>query len=76
MDLDAELVVLSACNSGSGKLVSGEGNISLARSFIEAGCQNVIMSLWQADDESTSEIMSTFYEELNKGEGKVISNVK
>ncbi len=70
MNLNAELAVLSACNTGSGKLARGEGVMSLARAFRHAGCPNIVMSLWQADDEATSLIMQDFYKNLKKGEGK------
>ncbi|MBK8966097.1 MAG: CHAT domain-containing protein [Lewinellaceae bacterium] len=62
--LNAELAVLSACNTGSGKLAKGEGVISLARAFKYAGCANVLMSLWQADDQATAQIMRDFYRYL------------
>lgn len=70
MNFDADLVVLSACNTGSGKLAKGEGAMSLARAFRYAGCQNIVMSLWQADDEATSRIMQDFYKNLKNGVGK------
>ena len=70
MHIPAELTVLSACNTGTGMLVKGEGPLSLARSFREAGSVNILMSLWQVDDESTSEIMGDFYAGLKNGLGK------
>lgn len=70
MELASDLVVLSACNTGSGKQVAGEGQISLARSFRQAGCPNIIQSLWQADDETTSILMEKFYKNLKEGRGK------
>jgi len=68
--LNAELAVLSACNTGRGQLAKGEGVISLARAFKYAGCANVLMSLWQADDEATAQIMQNFYRRLQQGLGK------
>ncbi|GAB4405109.1 MAG: CHAT domain-containing protein [Bacteroidia bacterium] len=62
--LSADLVVLSACNTGGGKWVGGEGVLSLARAFYYAGCPNVLMSLWPCDDRSTSRLMAHFYEAL------------
>lgn len=60
MQLDANMVVLSACNTGYGKLIRGEGIMSLARGFIYAGCPSIVMSLWPVDDQSTSTIMKDF----------------
>ncbi len=68
--LNAELAVLSACNTGRGQLAKGEGVISLARAFKYAGCTNVLMSLWQADDQATAQIMQGFYRYLQHGLGK------
>jgi len=68
--LDAELVVLSACNTGVGTLQKGEGVKSLARGFAYAGCANVLMSLWPSSDQATARIMEYFYEALAAGKGK------
>ena len=68
--LNAELVVLSACNTGSGKLVKGEGVLSLARGFVLAGCASSVVSRWSVDDCATAEIMACFYENLQAGEEK------
>ena len=70
MKLNAQLACLSACNTGFGKVKSGEGVVSLAKGFYYAGVPNVMMSLWSVPDQSTSEIMTYFYEELKKGVGK------
>jgi len=70
LNLNAELAVLSACNTGRGKLAKGEGIMSLARAFKYAGCPNVLMSLWQADDMATADIMQGFYKYLKQGLGK------
>ena len=70
LHLNAELAVLSACNTGLGKLAKGEGVISLARAFKYAGCANVLMSLWQAEDQATAQIMQAFYRYLEQGMGK------
>ena len=60
------MAVLSACNTGSGKIQSGEGAISLSRAFSYAGCPSVIMSLWKVPDNQTKEIMVGLYESLNQ----------
>ncbi len=70
MDLKARMAVLSACNTGSGKLQKGEGVMSLARGFLYAGCPSIVMTLWEVEDESGANIMSDFYRLLSKGKGK------
>ena len=70
MNLSAELAVMSACNTGFGQLAEGEGVISLGRAFSYAGCKSVMMSLWMANDQSTSKLMSYFYENLDQGQRK------
>ena len=64
--LNADLVVLSACETGVGKYMRGEGIMSLARSFMYAGASSVVMTLWKIEDETTAGIMNTFYEELQQ----------
>lgn len=70
LPLRAELTVLSACHTGFGKYQQGEGIMSLARAFRYAGSPNIVMSLWQADDESTALLMTSFYQHLKDGLGK------
>ena len=70
LNINACLTVLSACNTGGGVLRKGEGIISLARGFFYAGCPSVIMSLWEVEDESGAQIMSSFYKNLKKGKAK------
>ncbi|MBN1186407.1 MAG: CHAT domain-containing protein [Bacteroidales bacterium] len=67
LNLNAYLVVLSSCSSGSGKLRKGEGLMSLARGFAFAGCPGIVMTLWEVDDEAGVSIMSSFYKYLKKG---------
>ena len=67
LSLNAELAVLSACETGIGTLARGEGIMSLGRAFKYAGCPNVTMSLWNADDQSTSQIMQQFFTALHEG---------
>lgn len=64
LPLDTELVVLSACDTGRGKLERGEGTVGLTRSFLAAGARRVVASLWPVADASTSALMQRFYEEL------------
>ncbi len=67
MDFNARLVVLSACNTGSGALQRGEGIISLARAFMYAGVPGIVMTLWAVEDKSGFEIMEGFYANLSDG---------
>ncbi|HYG09900.1 MAG TPA: CHAT domain-containing protein [Pyrinomonadaceae bacterium] len=64
--LSADLVVLSACNTGLGKRINGEGLIGLTRGFMYAGAPRVVASMWQADDNATAELMSHFYQGMLK----------
>jgi CHAT domain-containing protein/tetratricopeptide (TPR) repeat protein len=64
LKLSAELVVLSACKTGLGKDIKGEGLIGLTRGFMYAGAPRVVASLWKVDDRATSELMKRFYQGL------------
>lgn len=64
LNLPAELVVLSACQTGVGKQVRGEGLIALTRGFMYAGARSVVASLWKVDDRATSELMAEFYKQM------------
>ena len=70
MRLNAQMAVLSACNTGFGKLQRGEGVMSLGRAFAYAGVPSIVMSLWPAEDESTADLMGYFYEALAEGQSK------
>lgn len=70
LELNAELAVLSACNTASGKIKRGEGIMSLSRAFVYAGCPSILASLWKAPDQATSEIMINFYKNLKSGKDK------
>lgn len=67
MQLKANLAVLSACNSGMGKLTKGEGVVSIARGFSYAGVPNIIMSKWPVSDWSTQQLMRSLYNNLKEG---------
>lgn len=68
LDLSAELVVLSACQTALGKDLKGEGLVGLSHSFMSAGAQSVVASLWKVDDRATALLMSEFYKGmLQKG---------
>lgn len=68
--LRSKMVVLSSCNTGNGLLSSGEGILSLARGFLYSGSQSVVMSLWQIEDRSGTEIIKMFYDNLRTGMSK------
>jgi CHAT domain-containing protein/Tfp pilus assembly protein PilF len=67
LDLNAELIVLSSCESGIGKLVKGEGMIALNRGFLYSGVRNTIFSLWKVEDHSTSRLMIELYRNILEG---------
>jgi CHAT domain-containing protein/tetratricopeptide (TPR) repeat protein len=66
LDLSADLVVLSACGTALGKEIRGEGLVGLTQAFFSAGPPRVIVSLWDVDDQATSELMSNLYRHLQK----------
>lgn len=66
LKLNADLVVLSACQTGLGKQVRGEGLIGLTRGFMHAGAPRIVASLWQVNDVATAELMKRFYHGLFK----------
>ena len=68
--LDANLVVLSACETSSGQPVAGEGLIGLTRAFQHAGARSVVASLWKVGDQSTAELMVRFHRHLREGSPK------
>lgn len=70
MSLQADLAVLSACNTGTGSISRGEGVMSLARAFSYAGCPSVVMSHWAVNDEATAVLMAYFYEAMAGGMDK------
>ncbi|MCF6367194.1 MAG: CHAT domain-containing protein [Bacteroidales bacterium] len=69
LKLNADLTVLSACETGLGKITKGEGIIGLTRALLYAGSKNIIVSLWQVSDESTQELMVEFYKNMLKPSG-------
>jgi CHAT domain-containing protein len=70
LDLDCDMVILSACETGRGRLMSGEGIIGLSRSFFIAGARSVVVSQWAVSDISTAQLMKDFYQELVNGAAK------
>lgn len=76
LDLPAEMVVLSACETGVSKEIRGEGLNGISRGFMYAGARRVVASLWKVNDASTSQLMKYFYENLRLGEGLDFSRVR
>jgi len=70
LHIQSPLVVLNACNTGSGKIQSGEGVFSMARGFQFAGVNSLISTLWQVEDRSSSIIIESFYKHLKSGFSK------
>lgn len=70
LELNNQLTVLSACNTGVGKLLNGEGVLSLAREFTLAGSPSTLTSLWAIDDCSTADIMTNYYQNLKHHQHK------
>ncbi len=68
--LNADLVVLSACETGVGKLQRGEGVISLARAFAYSGAKAIVTSIWSVNDAKTKDLMVLFYQNLKRGHPK------
>jgi len=64
LDLPVDLVVLSACNTGLGKPVAGEGLIGLTRAFVYAGAARVVATYWKVDDDATADLIGYFYEQM------------
>jgi len=78
LKFDADLVVLSACETGLGKLSKGEGIIGLTRAIIYSGANNMVVSLWSVSDNSTSQLMIDFYKNVLNGQeySKALANAK
>ncbi len=78
LDIPAELTVLSACNTGSGKIAKGEGIMSLGTAFQYAGTKSLLLTNWEVSDQTTPELMKYFYTNLKEGmsKGKALQQAK
>ena len=70
MQLDADMVVLSACLTGRGKVMEGEGVLNFARAFQHAGARSVVVSLWEVPSKAAVEFMTNFYSLIKKGKSR------
>lgn len=73
LNISADMVVLSACETGTGKIKQGEGVFSLSRAFLYTGTRSIISSLWNINDQTSKDIMISYYHELEKGKSKDIA---
>ncbi len=64
MNLDADLITLSACETGLGKIANGDDVVGLTRGFLYAGSRSIVASLWSVDDKATATLMQAFYRNL------------
>lgn len=71
MRLNADLITLSACETGLGKVLNGDDMVGLTRGFLYAGSRNIVASLWEVDDDATSQLMQSFYSHLKNREAKL-----
>ncbi len=79
LNLNADMVVLSACETGVGKVYKGEGIISISRGFIETGAKSIVTTLWNIDDQLSSKLMDKFYKHLsleNKSKDEALCDAK
>lgn len=76
LKLNCDLLILSACETGLGKIMKGEGIVGLTRAFIYAGTSNLFVSLWKVSDASTSQLMIQLYKELLAADNKNVDYAK
>jgi CHAT domain-containing protein/Tfp pilus assembly protein PilF len=76
LELDANLVTLSACQTGLGKISKGEGVIGLSRALVYAGAKNIIVSFWSVADQSTADLMKDFYQKMLESKSGYSQNLR
>ena len=76
MNIPADLAVLSACETGKGKVYKAEGVVGFVRAFMFAGCPRVLVSVWKVDDEATAALMKKFYELWKGGDVEAATALK
>lgn len=70
LDLNTDMVVLSACETGTGQYANGEGVMSLGRAFMYAGASSVVQTSWEIPDKKSAQLMNSFYQSLSEGMDK------
>src|SRR5208282_6398404 len=73
LKLEADLVTLSGCATGLNVVAAGDELLGLIRGLLYAGAQSLLLTLWDVNDQSTTEFMLSFYESLQKGESKTLA---
>jgi CHAT domain-containing protein len=68
LSLDCSLLVLSSCESGTGRLVEGEGLLALTRGLFYSGARNIVYSLWKVEDRATGQLMVNLYQNILRGD--------
>ena len=76
LGLNADLVTLSACETGLGKINNGDDVIGLNRGFLYAGANTIISSLWQVSDEATADLMQLFYQDNGKDKREALHSAQ
>ena len=69
----AAMVVLNACKTNTGKVIEGEGTLSLTRSLVRSGVQSIVSTLWSVTDQSSAQILTSFYQNLKDGQSKSLA---
>jgi CHAT domain-containing protein len=71
LKMNADIVALTACQTGLGKRISGEGTMGMGRAFQYAGAKSVLMSMWSVSEESSVKLVENFFKHLESGKSKI-----